>query len=181
MTGFLAEVFGAVQAVQVANAEVGRGGAFRVRSTPRGCIPTVRDACLDQMLQSIFWNTVNVGTGLILLIAGQAMGAHAFTVGDFALFIYYLGWITEFTALFGIMLTRYKQAASLSRAWPRCLTEPRRQPGAAWAGLSARCHTLNCPASPAHTGGALRTLEVSGLTYRYPGIGARHRRRSTCI
>jgi len=36
--------------------------------------------------------------------------AETFTLGDFALFVYYLGWITEFFVHFGKVLTEYQQA-----------------------------------------------------------------------
>jgi ATP-binding cassette subfamily B protein len=108
VTGFLGEIMGAVQAVQVANAQdhvvehFQRLGETRLNAA-------VRDGVLEQLLRSIFSNVVNVGTGAILLLAGQAMSEGRFTVGDFALFVYYLGWITEFTTLMGRLLAQYRQ------------------------------------------------------------------------
>ncbi|HUP27285.1 MAG TPA: ABC transporter ATP-binding protein [Chloroflexia bacterium] len=109
VTGFLAEIFGAVQAVQVAGADDQVAAQFR-RLNDHRLKFAVRDRVFEQLLHSIFWNTVNLGTGLVLLFAGQAMSKGAFTVGDFALFIYYLGWMTDFTSLFGIILAQYRQA-----------------------------------------------------------------------
>jgi ATP-binding cassette, subfamily B, bacterial len=108
ITGFLGEVFGSVQAVQIANAEVRVVDHFRKLNTTR-LKSTIRDRLFDQMMQSLWSNMVSLGTGLILLIAGQAMRAGTFTVGDFALFTFYLGWITEFTTVLGHFLTRYRQ------------------------------------------------------------------------
>ena len=174
VTGFLAEVFGAVQAVQVANADEGVAAHFRQLNDVR-LRTAVRDRLFDQVLHSIFWNTVNIGTGLILLVAGQAMTAGQFTVGDFALFVYFLGWVTEFTALFGMVLARYRQggvsfgrmAELLGGAPPATLV----QHGPVY--LHGALPDL--PGIPVSTAGRLRTLEVMDLTYRYPqsarGIG----------
>ncbi len=109
VTGFLGEIFGAVQAIKVAGAEtqvIRRFGALNSQRRATG----VRDKLFNEILSSIFANAVNVGTGLILLLAATSMRAGTFTVGDFALFVYYLGWISEFTAMFGIVLARYRQA-----------------------------------------------------------------------
>jgi ATP-binding cassette subfamily B protein len=46
---------------------------------------------------------------VILILAGQAMQAGAFTVGDFALFVYYLEFLSEMTAFSGLLIARYRQ------------------------------------------------------------------------
>ena len=62
----------------------------------------LKDRLFNEILGSIFRNTVNLGTGAILLIAGTALQDGTFTVGDFSLFVYYLGFVTDLTALTGI-------------------------------------------------------------------------------
>lgn len=62
VTGFLGEVFGAVQAVQVAGADEAVGAQFRRLNDARLQM-AVRDRVFDQMLHSIFWNAVNFGVG----------------------------------------------------------------------------------------------------------------------
>src|SRR5204863_215873 len=59
--------------------------------------------------QAIYWNTVYVGTGLILLLGARAMHDGSFTIGDFALFVSYLGFVTDFSGFVGLFLTQYKQ------------------------------------------------------------------------
>ncbi len=109
VTGFLGEVFGSVQAVKVANAEARVTSRFRKLNDTRRK-SAVRDRLFNQLLESVFFNTLSLGTGLILILGGRALQAGTFTVGDLALFIYYLGWVTDLTFTFGILLTRYKQA-----------------------------------------------------------------------
>ena len=39
-------------------------------------------------------NGGNICTGVLLLVSAQAMQSGSFSVGDFALFVSYLGWLT---------------------------------------------------------------------------------------
>ena len=69
----------------------------------------LRDRLFNEILNSIFHNAANLGTGVILILAGQAMQAGTFTVGDFALFVYYLEFLSELTAFSGLLIARYRQ------------------------------------------------------------------------
>src|SRR5881397_200196 len=69
----------------------------------------LREQRVMLLAQSIQLNTVNLGTGLILLLGARAMRDGSFTVGDFALFVSYLGFVTEFSGFLGLFLTQYKQ------------------------------------------------------------------------
>ncbi len=93
VTGALGEIFGAVQAVQVAGAEDHVLTHVRRLSDTRRQL-MLKDRVLSQVLDSVFANTVNLGTGLILILAAQSMRGGTFTVGDFALFVYYLTFVT---------------------------------------------------------------------------------------
>jgi ATP-binding cassette subfamily B protein len=170
VTGFLGEIFGAVQAVKIAGAEghvIRRFGALNDRRRITG----VRDKLFSAILESVFANTVNVGTGLILLLAANAMRAGTFTIGDFALFVYYLGWISEFTAVFGIVLTRYRQAGV---SFARMVTLLQGVPPASLVAHGPVYMREPLPAIPVppRTGAdQLLMLETSGLTFRYPDSG----------
>ncbi|MDQ2806347.1 MAG: ABC transporter ATP-binding protein/permease [Chloroflexota bacterium] len=167
VTGFLGEVFGAVQAVQVAGAEDGVAAHFRHLSARR-LEAGVRDRVFNGILESIFWNTVQIGTGGILLVAGQAMSEGRFTVGDFALFVYYLGWITEFTALFGIVLARYKQAG-VAFGRMTALLGGAPAPTLVQHGPTHLAGPLpDTSALPTRQAPPLQCLTVAGLSYHYP-------------
>ncbi len=170
VTGFLGEVMGAVQAVQVADADRGVLDHFKILNGVR-LEAAVRDGVFDQVLQSIFFNTINLGTGAILLLAGRAMRGGAFTVGDFALFVYYLSWIAEFTTLFGRTLARYRQAG----------VSIERMTGLLGGGSSAELirhrpiyvdGPFPTPPLVARTpADRLEVLDARGLGYRYPETG----------
>src|SRR5436853_4698063 len=108
VTGALGEIFGAVQAVQLARAERGVVDHFRRLNDARRRA-LLRERATQLVTQSIYWNTVNIGTGLILLLGAQAMRTGDFTVGDFALFVSYLGFVTEGTGFLGFFITQFKQ------------------------------------------------------------------------
>lgn len=167
VTGFLGEAFGAVQAVQVAGADEAVSEQFKRLNDVRLQM-AVRDRVFDQMLHSIFWNAVNFGIGFILLFAGQAMSDGSFTVGDFALFVYFLGWITDFTSLFGVIVARYKQAGVSFQRMIRLLggAPPEKLVESSPVYLSGPYPEV--PPVPPHSAGRLHTLEVSGLSYTHP-------------
>jgi len=108
VTGALSEIFGAVQAVQLARAERGVIGHLRRLSDVRRR-SVLRERATALFTNAIYANTVSIGTGLILLLGARAMREGTFTVGDFALFVSYLGFVTEFSAFAGLFLTLYKQ------------------------------------------------------------------------
>jgi ATP-binding cassette subfamily B protein len=177
VTGALGEIFGAVQAVQLARAERGVVEHFRGLSEARRKT-ILRERAVQLVTQSLYWNTVYLGTGLILLLGAQSMRDGSFTVGDFALFVSYLGFVTEFSGFAGLFLTQYKQ---LAISVGRMLALMRGNSSDVSAvGLIAHppLHLegeLPVPAPPSAVE-PLRRLDVSGLTYghaRGPGEGER--------
>src|SRR6185437_8545692 len=167
-TGFLAETFGAVQAVHIADADQSVAARFRALNEVR-LHAMVRDKTFDQVLQSLYWNTVNVGTGIILLLAGRAMEAGSFSVGAVALLKNYLGWIAEFSSLLGILLTRYRQS-SISFARMHALLAGAPPTDLVKHGpVYLRGPYPDVPGIPERTVSPLHSLEVRGLGFRYPG------------
>jgi ATP-binding cassette subfamily B protein len=115
VSGAMGEIFGAVQAIQVATAESHVLEHFRKLNAERQRM-MVRDSVFERMLDSLYGNIGAVGTGLILLLTASVMRDESFSVGDFALFVYNLGMLTEFMRGFGNFLAHYQQAGvSLNR------------------------------------------------------------------
>lgn len=107
LTGYISDVFAAVQTVQVANAEARVVQRFRELNAQRRRA-AVRDRLLEELLKGSFW-VVNLGTGVVLIFAGRALRSGSFTVGDLALFVYYLHIFEDLTRDFGESLTGYRQ------------------------------------------------------------------------
>jgi ATP-binding cassette, subfamily B, bacterial len=167
VTGAIGEVFEAVQAIQVAGSE-----EYVVQHLDRlneqRRQAAVRDQVFSQVLDAIFANTVSVGTGVILLLAAQSMRTGSFSVGDFALFVSYLAYVTRFTRFAGRYITLYQQAtvsfgrmvAVLRGAPPRQLV--RHVP----LHLKGPLPPIIVPSRRPED--RLLVLEASGLTYRFP-------------
>lgn len=169
--GFIAETFGAVQTIKASAAEDSVIAQFRVLNEARRQA-ALRDRVFEELLRSIFWNAVNVGTGVILIMAGGYMRAGTFTVGDFALFVFYLEWITQFMRFFGMMLSKYKQAGVSIRRVEYLLGQD--DPRAIMVSHGPVHMRGPLPAvtyAPKTEANRLRELTVTGLTYRYPSSG----------
>jgi ATP-binding cassette subfamily B protein len=110
VTNFLGEIFGAALAVKVAGAEERVGQHFE-RLNDRRRKTALVDAVFAEILQAISFNMGTIGTGILLLVVGQSMRSGSFTIGDFALFASYLGWLTAISGFSGEFLTNYRQAS----------------------------------------------------------------------
>lgn len=110
VTGSIGEMFSSVQAIKVAGAETAVLNHFRQVNAQRQQM-MLQDQLLTAILESIFQNLVSIGTGGILLLASTSMqsGVGKLTVGDFALFVYYLAFVTDFLGFFGLFLALSKQ------------------------------------------------------------------------
>jgi ATP-binding cassette subfamily B protein len=114
VTGFIGEIFGSAQAVKVATAEANVLERFsRLNENRRKA--AITDKLYMAFIESSIWNFINIVTGVILLLVATSLdatkpGGPAMSLGDFSLFIYYLGFTTEFTAMTGVLIAWYKQA-----------------------------------------------------------------------
>jgi ATP-binding cassette subfamily B protein/ATP-binding cassette subfamily C protein len=110
VTGMVSEMFSSVQAIKVAGAEKEVLDHFRLVNEQRRQM-MLKDQLLNALLNSGFENVVSIGTGLILLLASQSMQTTAskLTVGDFALFVYNLSFVSIFLKFFGTFLAISKQ------------------------------------------------------------------------
>jgi ATP-binding cassette, subfamily B, bacterial len=170
VAGLIAEMFGSVQAIQVAGAEERVIGHFR-RLSDRRKQTMLRDRLLNQLIESVSGNTVSLGTGLILLLSARAMQSGQFTVGDFALFVYYLTFVSDFTQFVGRWLAHYKQTGvSFERMEALMQGAP---VGAlvqhAPIYLKGEIPLAEEPGRQAAD--RLEELTATGLTYRYPDTG----------
>ncbi len=109
VTGFLGEAFGAALTIKTAGAGPNVVKRFRALGEDRRRA-ALGDHLLQGLLDSLNSAVVSVGTGVVLLLAARAMRAGTFTVGDFALFVTYLGQLTWFPAEIARLLTEYRLA-----------------------------------------------------------------------
>ena len=168
VTSFIAEIFGAAQAVQVARAETQVIGHFAKLNEERRKTALL-DRLFNELLESIFIHSGNLGTGIILLLAAQALQTKNFTVGDFALFVFYLSFFTEFVSFIGFLWARYKQAGVSIGRLTELLRGAPTQRLVQWGPIYQDGELPTIP-FPAHTpANRLETLEVRNLSYIHPG------------
>ncbi len=170
VTGFIGEIFGAVQAIKVAAAEKSVIGRFRGINEERR-VASLKDRLFNEMLNSIFNNAANVGTGIILILSAKAMGDKTFTVGDFSLFTFYLGFISEMTTFIGLLVARYKQIGVSVERMERLMGDGRPEELIEFSEvhLKGDLPAVVYPGrSEAHR---LERLTVSRLTYHHPDTG----------
>lgn len=110
VTGAIAEIFSAVQAIQVAGAQdrvlahLGRLGDARRRAM-------VTDTVAGLGFDATFRYTMNLGAGCVLLLGAAQMRAGTFSVGDFALFATYLMQVADFMGFLGYLISSYQQCS----------------------------------------------------------------------
>lgn len=170
VTGLLGEVFGAVQAVKVASAEKNVVGYFQTLNEGRRKA-TLNDLLYTQLLNSIAFNASNLGIGLLLLIAADGMRTGRFTVGDFALFVSYLGWLAQVTSMFGNFLTQYRQTSVSIERLTTLLQGAPAQLLVEHSNVHLRGSLPDLPRTPKTPDDHLGTLDAEGLTYHYADSG----------
>jgi len=181
VTGFLGELFASVQVLKAAGTEAAVLNRLQQVNERRRQL-MVKDQLLTATLDSLFENLTNLGIGLILLLVATAPdeGSGTLAVGDFALFVYYLTFVTQFFQFAGGYLTLLKQT---DVSFDRLTALHRGSSTSNPAALALVAHTplhiadLLGPPPPLppieqphrETSSPLQDLVLSDLTYHYPG------------
>ncbi|MFI7467321.1 ABC transporter ATP-binding protein [Nonomuraea sp. NPDC049646] len=184
VTAFVGELFGGVLVLKTAGAE--RAALDRLRAlNARRRDAAVRSRLATDLLEAATGTTVELGVGVVLLLAAGAMRRGEFTVGDLALFTSYVGWLTALPRTIGSVLYRLPRAdvsagrltallaphqgtSDLTRVHPAPLAPADGAP-------ASPAPRLPPPAEPSRRGEgaagptALEVLEARGLSVRHPG------------
>lgn len=168
VTSALGEIFSAVQAIQVAGAEMPVVRHFDTLNAHRGA-QMLRDRVLTDALDAIFQNIAGVGTGFILIIAALTIQSAHLTVGDLALFIYYLQFVTGFTGAFGTLIAQYVQTRVSFARMAALLQDAPVERLVAHEPLYLKDALPAIAVSVKTEHDHLETLAASGLTYHHSG------------
>ena len=170
VTDFIGELYGAIQAVKVAGAEARTINHLKGINEERRKV-TLKDVLFTQILHSAFHNTANLFTGLILITAGSAMQTGQFSIGDLALFAYYLTWVTDFSALIGEKIAWFKRlGVSIDRMDYLLQGEPPEKL-VCYTPVYLRSALPEVPPLHKEPGDQFQTLDVHHLTYCFPDTG----------
>jgi ATP-binding cassette subfamily B protein len=176
VTGLIGEIFNSVQAIKVAGAETSVIHHFQHLNEQRRQT-ILKDRLFAAILNSNFQNIVNLGTGIILLLAAtsQQQNTTNFSIGDLALFVYYLAFVTEFVTFLGEFIASSQQTevsfermTKLVEDKQKALTLVAPQPLYLNHILGQKQQLPQFKPSR-HNHSRLQELTVENLTYRYPG------------
>ncbi len=164
LSGHIGEIFSTVQAIQVARAEHSVVRHFR-KVGEHQQVNVLRDTVFASTLNAVAGNTIGIGTGLILVFA--ALHRHL-RPGDIALFIVYLGTLTNFIVGIASLFTQYSQLEVSHQRLVKLLHGGSEE-------ILLASDTLYLKGSlptvlPPQTGDhdRLQSLEILNLTYHYP-------------
>lgn len=168
VTGFVGELFGGVQAVKLAHAEVPVLARFEELNERRR-VAALRDTFLTELLRSINTNMATIGTAIVLLVAAGNILAGSFTVGELAVFLTYLPRLTGYMAFAGDIVAQHRRTGVAYERVHRLavdapdtdLLDRTRVP------LGGDVHEPGRP----ELDEPFRILEADGLTYRFPSTG----------
>ena len=170
VTGAIGDILAAAQTIQAAGAEERIVAHFQ-RLNEQRRTAMLADRLATQVLEAITANTVSVGTGLIMLLAAGVLHSGNLTIGDFALFVSYLGFIADFTTELGRFLAHYQQTG-VSFARMNALlgnTSPTELVAHTPLHLHKPLPTVTAPIFKASQ--PLTYVEARGLTYCHPQSG----------
>ncbi|ANV88956.1 ABC transporter ATP-binding protein [Picosynechococcus sp. PCC 7117] len=174
VTALINELFTAVQAVKVTGSETYVLAELRSRGDRRQKL-MVQDRVFTALLEAGFAQMTNFGTGLVLLLTAPKL-SQGLTVGDFALFVYYLNLITHFFSFLGSFLASAKQSDVSCQRMGEILDAPPAPPDIHPLTLAAPLYLPSPlkaapplpPAQRCSQISPLKTLRIEGLTYYYP-------------
>jgi ATP-binding cassette subfamily B protein len=129
------------------------------------------DRVASQALNAVTSNLAGIGSGLVMLMAAGNLQNGSMTVGDFVLFISYLGFVTEFTTGFGQWLAYYRQSGVAFERMGELLGD--RSPGALAEPVSLHLHgpLPPVPVPVRDPGDRLQVVEATGLTHSHRQSG----------
>ncbi|OBQ54468.1 ABC transporter [Streptomyces sp. H-KF8] len=173
VAGALREMVGAVGAVQAAAAEP-QVTAHVARLNGARAEAAVREELYAVVQRTVIGNAAPIGVGVVLLLVAGRMDEGTFSIGDLALFTFYLQILTEALGSIGMLSVRLQRVSvALGRV-----------AGFLGGRLRRSLERVGPPDAPEGTGkGAtvpdaapepappLRELTVRGLTARHPGTG----------
>ncbi|NLD71521.1 MAG: ABC transporter ATP-binding protein [Chloroflexi bacterium] len=170
VTGFIGEIFGAYQAVKVASAErpvLDRFGALNETRRQRA----LRDVLLAEALGSINWTVVDLTVSIVLLLGASKVRGGSFSVGDLALFIYYLSLMSGYMRYVGDMIARHKRMQVAYERLDQFLAGAPENALVEHAPVYLEGDIPEVPLATATAVDRLEHLEVRGLDYHYADEG----------
>jgi ATP-binding cassette, subfamily B, bacterial len=170
ITDFIGEIFGAVQAVKIADAGHRLVARFKGLNDVRRKA-AVRDRVFTELFDAVLFNMGKIGAGGVMILAAQSLRTGKFTVGDLAIFIYYLNWIAMFVFMVGNLLASYKMGSVALARLQTLMQGAAPEEIVRHGPVYMRGHLPDVPFPEKSPADHLESLTVTGLDYHYPESG----------
>lgn len=108
VSGMISQIFHSIMTIKAFNSEDDIIKKLHSLNHQRHKM-VIKDTVFTQMVNSVFENTVNIGTGLILFLVANMMKDGSFQLGDLVLYVYCLSFVADFSQRFGDFLAYLKQ------------------------------------------------------------------------
>jgi ATP-binding cassette subfamily B protein len=167
LTGAVGSILAATQDIRLAGAEhraIERIAALnnRRRST------MTADAVASRVIEAIAGSISGIATGIVMLIAANQLRDGSLSIGDFALFLLWIGFVSSLTVNLGTYLAFYRQASVAFRRMDAMLGDAPPEALVEHASLQLRGPLPELEAPVRNANDRLEHLEISGLSYRHP-------------
>lgn len=170
VTGAIGEAFATVQAIQLGRAEARVIGNLRRLNAARLKV-AVLDRLFTEVLMSIYQNNASLATGLVLLMAVDSLRTGRLSVGELALFVYYMTFAADFVRQLGRWTTAYQQTSVSAKLMQDAMADAparelvRHAPIFLRGGLSPAAFNEDPPRE------SLKSVEIRDLTFLHPASG----------
>jgi ATP-binding cassette subfamily B protein len=167
LTGAVGSILAAAQPIQAAGAEQRAIERIAALNTQRRRAMTT-DAVASGGVKAISGSISGIATGLAMLLAAGNLRSGELSVGDFALFLIWIGFVSDLTVNLGVYLAFYRQAGVAFQRMDAMLGDAPATALVAHTPLHLR-GPMPPPTQPVPARiEPLDAMEVIGLTYRHP-------------
>jgi len=170
VTGAIGSMLAATQAIQAAGAEE-RAIARIAQLNGHRRRAMLTDALASRAMGSIAGSVTSIGTGIVMLFAANNMRDGSLSVGEFVIFITWLGFVTDFTTDLGHFLAFYRQGGVAFKRMNLLLGEAPPEALVEHTPLHLRGPLAEIDAPVRHREDRLDIVEAEGLTYRHQESG----------
>ena len=174
VTGYVGEILGGVQAINVAGTERSVIHRLDVLSDTRRRA-VVKDRVFTHALLSMNSTATSLAMGVVLILSSRLMRSGSFTVGDLALFVSYIAAggfsLSGLTGWLGRMIAEYRQAGVSLRRLFEITPEGSREKLFDHGPVYLRGTFPDVPYDAKTEQHTLKTLEVDGLSCRHADSG----------
>lgn len=167
LTGAVGSILAATQTIRLAGAEE-RAIERIAELNGRRRSAMTNDAVASRVIEAIAGGMSGIAIGLVMLIAADQLRDGRLSIGDFALFVIWTGFVSSLTVNLGTYLAFYRQASVAFRRMDAMLGDAPPEALVEHASLQLRGPLPKLQAPVRTESDRLDYLEIRSLSYRHP-------------